>query len=81
MDVTNCLTIRSLAETFDSGDLQWLKKETNHFIRLHFEELRSIPSGMNLSIIIINKKLLIVSKFGINCLSKFMIRIMIRVSM
>ena len=46
MDVTNCLTIRSLADTFDSGDLCWLKKETVHFIRLHFEELRVIDSGM-----------------------------------
>ena len=45
MDVTNCLTIRMLTETFDSGDLHWLKKETDRYIRLHFEELRKINSG------------------------------------
>ena len=40
------MTIRSLAETFDSGDLHWLKKETDEFIRLHFEELRAMATGM-----------------------------------
>ena len=40
------MTIRSLAETFDSGDLHWLKKETDEFIRLHFEELRALDPGM-----------------------------------
>ena len=43
----NCLTIRTLAETFGSGDLQWLKEETDQYIRLHFEELRNMNSGKN----------------------------------
>ena len=45
LDVPNCLTIRTLAETFDSGDLSWLTKETDEYIRLHFEELRTLSSG------------------------------------
>ena len=49
MDITNCLTIRTLAETFDCGNLTWLKSEVDQFIRYNIEELRKAASGKRTS--------------------------------
>ena len=49
MDITNCLTIRTLAETFDCGNLTWLKNEVDQFIRYNIEELRKAASGKRTS--------------------------------
>ena len=49
MDITNCLTIRTLAETFDCGNLTWLKSEVDQFIRYNIEDLRKPASGKGTS--------------------------------